>query len=203
MASKVMDLIYWKDTERTGMVLTGIVVGLLSLFQLSIITVVSTVSLAVVCFTISVRIYYQVLYILSWGDGEHPFKSYLDLDISFSGDEADRYMQKAVVMAVSAADSLKGLFFVGNLFESLKLLFLIYLVTFLGDLCNGLTLLIISVIAVFSLPLFYRQRQEQVDSYIAKIQANIDNIKDTFQRLAQGGGPPPDPTPGGAKPKSQ
>uniref|UniRef100_UPI0037E8E6C2 reticulon-2a isoform X1 n=1 Tax=Semicossyphus pulcher TaxID=241346 RepID=UPI0037E8E6C2 len=199
----VMDLIYWKDTERTGMVLTGIVVGLLSLFQLSIITVVSTVSLAVVCFTISVRIYYQVLYILSWGDGEHPFKSYLDLDISFSGDEADRYMQKAVVMAVSAADSLKGLFFVGNLFESLKLLFLIYLVTFLGDLCNGLTLLIISVIAVFSLPLFYRQRQEQVDSYIAKIQANIDNIKDTFQRLAQGGGPPPDPTPGGAKPKSQ
>lgn len=69
-----MDLIYWKDTERTGMILTGLVVGLLSLFQLSIITVISTVSLAVVCFTISVRIYYHVLYILNWGDGEHPFK---------------------------------------------------------------------------------------------------------------------------------
>lgn len=69
-----MDLIYWKDMERTGMVLTGLVVGLLSLFQLSIITVVSTVSLAVMCFTISVRIYYQFLYILSWGDGVHPFK---------------------------------------------------------------------------------------------------------------------------------
>lgn len=69
-----MDLIYWKETERTGMVLTGLVVGLLSLFQLSIITVISTVSLAVMCFTISVRIYYQLLYVLSWGDGEHPFK---------------------------------------------------------------------------------------------------------------------------------
>ncbi|XP_044059940.1 reticulon-2a isoform X1 [Siniperca chuatsi] len=199
----VMDLIYWKDTERTGMVLTGLVVGLLSLFQLSIITVVSTVSLAVMCFTISVRIYYQVLYILSWGDGEHPFKSYLDLDISFSGEEADLYMQKAIVMALSAVDTLKGLFFVGNLFESLKLLVLMYLVTYLGDLCNGLTLFIIGVIALFSLPLFYRQRQEQVDSFIAKIQAHIDNVKDTFQRLAQGGGPPPDPTPGGAKPKTQ
>ncbi|XP_044059941.1 reticulon-2a isoform X2 [Siniperca chuatsi] len=203
MANKVMDLIYWKDTERTGMVLTGLVVGLLSLFQLSIITVVSTVSLAVMCFTISVRIYYQVLYILSWGDGEHPFKSYLDLDISFSGEEADLYMQKAIVMALSAVDTLKGLFFVGNLFESLKLLVLMYLVTYLGDLCNGLTLFIIGVIALFSLPLFYRQRQEQVDSFIAKIQAHIDNVKDTFQRLAQGGGPPPDPTPGGAKPKTQ
>ncbi|XP_049433053.1 reticulon-2a isoform X2 [Epinephelus fuscoguttatus] len=199
----VMDLIYWKDTERTGMILTGLVVGLLSLFQLSIITVISTVSLAVMCFTISVRIYYQVLYILNWGDGEHPFKSYLGLDISFSGEEADGYMQKAIVMVLSALDSLKGLFFVRNLVESIKFLVLMYLVTYLGELCNGLTLLIISVIALFSLPLFYRQHQEQVDAFIAKIQANIDNVKDTFQRLAHGGGPPPDPTPGGAKPKTQ
>ncbi|XP_039864439.1 reticulon-2a isoform X5 [Simochromis diagramma] len=198
-----MDLIYWKDTERSGMVLTGLVVGLLSLFQLSIITVVSTVSLAIMCFSISVRIYYQLLYILSWGDGEHPFKSYLDLDISFSGEQADLYMQKLIMMTLSAVDTLKRLFFVGNLFESLKFLFLMYLVTYLGDLCNGLTLLIISVIAVFSLPLFYIRRQEQVDGVIAKIQANIDNVKDILQRLVQGGGPPPDPTPGGAKPKTQ
>ncbi|XP_010742186.2 reticulon-2a isoform X1 [Larimichthys crocea] len=198
-----MDLIYWKETERTGMVLTGLVVGLLSLFQLSIITVVSTVCLAVMCFTISVRIYYQLLYVLNWGDGEHPFKAYLDLDISFSGEDAQLYMQKAIVMVLSAVDSLKGLIFVKNVFESIKLLVLMYLVTYLGDLCNGLTLLIISVIALFSLPLFYRQHQEQVDSYIAKIQAHIDNIKDTFQRLAHGGGPPPDPTPGGAKPQKQ
>ncbi|XP_063762729.1 reticulon-2a isoform X2 [Eleginops maclovinus] len=203
MASKVMDLIYWKDTERTGMVLTGIVVGLLSLFQLSVISVLATVSLAVMCFTISVRIYYQVLYILNWGDGEHPFKSYLDMDISFTGEEADLYMQKAIVMALSAVESLKGLCFVKNLLESIKLLVLVYLVTYLGELCNGLTLLIIGIIAVFSLPLFYRQRQEQVDSVIAKIQANIDNFKDTLRRLAHGGGPPPDSTPGGAKPKAQ
>lgn len=44
----------------------------------------------------------------------------MDLDISFSGEEADLYMQKAIVMVLSAVDSLKGLFFVKNLFESLK-----------------------------------------------------------------------------------
>ncbi|KAM4566699.1 reticulon-2a isoform 1-T1 [Odontesthes bonariensis] len=199
----VMDLIYWKDMERTGMVLTGLVVGLLSLFQLSVIAVVSTVSLAVMCFTISVRIYYQFLYILNWGDGKHPFKWYMDLDISFSGEQADIYMQKAIVMTLSAVDTLKRLFFVGSLFESLKFLFLMYLVTYLGELCNGLTLIIISVIAVFSVPLFYQRRQEEVDSVFAKIQANIDNVKEILRRLPQGGGPPPDPTPGGAKPKTQ
>ncbi|KAI9538655.1 hypothetical protein NQZ68_012307 [Dissostichus eleginoides] len=203
MASKVMDVIYWKDTERTGMILTGIVVGLLSLFQLSVISVLSTVSLAVMCFTISVRIYYQVLYILNWGDGAHPFKSYLGMDISLSGEEADLYMQKAIVLAMSTVESLKGLLFVKNLWESIKLLVLVYLVTYLGELSNGLTLLIISVIAVFSLPLFYRQRQEQVDNVVAQIQGKIDNFKDTLCRIAHGGGPPPDSTPGGAKPKSQ
>ncbi|XP_024910697.1 reticulon-2a isoform X2 [Cynoglossus semilaevis] len=203
MASKVMDLIYWKDTERTGMVLTGIVVGLLTLFQLSIITVVSTASLAVVCITMCVRIYYHVLHALKWGDGLHPFKSYLDMDVTFSGEQAEQYMQKAIVMTLSAVDTLKRLLFVGNLFDSLKFLVLMYLMTFLGALFNGLTLFIISVIALFSLPLFYQQRQEQVDSVIAKIQAQFDNIKDIFERLARGGGPPPDLTPGGAKPKLQ
>ncbi|KAG7478960.1 hypothetical protein JOB18_013631 [Solea senegalensis] len=199
----VTDLIYWKDTERTGMVLTGLVVSLLTLFQLSIITVVSTISLAVVCVTISVRIYYQVLHALKWGDGEHPFKTYFDMDISFSGEQAELYTQKAIVMALSTVDTLKRLFFVGNLFDSLKFLVLMYVFTYLGALCNGLTLFIISVIALFSLPLFYRQHQEKVDAVFAKIQAHIDNIKDIFVRLAHGGGPPPDPTPGGAKPKIQ
>ncbi|KAM9801601.1 reticulon-2a [Neosynchiropus ocellatus] len=199
----VMDLIYWKDMERTGMVLTGLVVGMLSLFQLSIITVVSNISLAVMCFTISVRIYYQFLYILNWGDGEHPFKSYMDLDISLSGEQAQNYMRNIIVMTLSAVETLRKLFLVANLFDSLKFLFLMYLTTYLGALCNGLTLVIIGVIAVFSLPLFYSRRQEQIDGLIAKIQDKIDSVKDTLQRLAHGGGPPPDTTPGGAKPKTQ
>uniref|UniRef100_A0A8C4ZTG9 Reticulon n=1 Tax=Gadus morhua TaxID=8049 RepID=A0A8C4ZTG9_GADMO len=203
MASKVMDLIYWKDTERSGMVLTGLVVVLLSLFQLSIITVVSTLSLAVVCFAIAVRVYYKTLHILNWADGEHPFKKYLDMDIGLSGEQAEHAVQKAIVMAMSALDTLKKLVFVANLIDSLKFLVLLYLATFLGKIFNGLTVFIMGVIAIFSLPLFYQQRQEQVDSAIAKIQANVDNVKDIVRRILQGGGPTPDPTPGGAKPKTQ
>ncbi|XP_059932156.1 reticulon-2a isoform X3 [Gadus macrocephalus] len=182
----VMDLIYWKDTERSGMVLTGLVVVLLSLFQLSIITVVSTLSLAVVCFAIAVRVYYKTLHILNWADGEHPFKKYLDMDIGLSGEQAEHAVQKAIVMAMSALDTLKKLLFVANLIDSLKFLVLLYLATFLGKIFNGLTVFIMGVIAIFSLPLFYQQRQEQVDSAIAKIQANVDNVKDIVRRILQG-----------------
>ncbi|XP_060744693.1 reticulon-2a isoform X1 [Tachysurus vachellii] len=199
----VTDLIYWKDTERTGMVFTGLVVGLLSLFQLSIITVLSTLSLAIVCFTISVRIYCNLLHAFQLRDGAHPFQSYLEVDIGLSGEQAEHYMQRAIFLCFAALDTLKRLIFVACLFDSLKFLLLMYLVTYLGALCNGLTLLIIGVIAIFSVPLFYNRHQEKVDNWVAKVQAHVDNIKDILNRLAQGGGPAPDPTPGGAKPKSQ
>ncbi|XP_018604357.1 reticulon-2a isoform X2 [Scleropages formosus] len=197
----ILDLIYWRDMERTGVVFTGLVVGLLSLFQLSIVTVVSTLSLAVVCCTVIVRVYYHVLHALQWGDGVHPFKWYLDYDISLSGEKAEHHMQRIIVLTVSAIAEMKRILFVGNLIDSLKYLVLAYLLTFVGAIFNGLTLLIIGVISLFSLPLFYKQRQVQVDSILTSIKAHVDNIKDIFHRLLQGGCPAPDPTPGGAKPK--
>lgn len=47
-------------------------------------------------------------------------RSYLDMDVTFSGEQAEQYMQKAIVMTLSAVDTLKRLLFVGNLFDSLK-----------------------------------------------------------------------------------
>ncbi|KAJ8354117.1 hypothetical protein SKAU_G00216840 [Synaphobranchus kaupii] len=200
----VTDLIYWRDMERTGMVFTGLVVGLLSLFQLSIISVLSTLSLVAMCFTIAVRLYYKFLHVLQWNDGKHPFQSYLDLDITLSAEQAGTYMERIIVMTTSAIAEIKRLLFVGSLIDSLKFLVLMYLLTYLGDLFNGLTLMIIGVISVFSLPLFYKQRQAQVDGFLAKVKANVDNIKDILYRLSHGGSPATDPdsTPGGAKPKT-
>ncbi|XP_026867801.1 reticulon-2a isoform X2 [Electrophorus electricus] len=197
-----MDILYWKDMEQTGLVLTGLVVTLLSLVQLSIVSVLSTLSLVIMCFTISVRIYCSLLHCLQLRDGAHPFKSYLDMEIGLGGDKAEHLMQRAIVLTCSALDTLKRLVFVFSLFDSLKFLLLMYLVTYLGALCNGLTLLIIGVIAVFSVPLFYRQYQGKIDSLCAVVQSHVDNIKDILNRLAQGGGPTPDSTPGGAKPKT-
>lgn len=71
----VMDLVYWRSTRRTGLVFTGLVVGLASVFQLSIITVVSHVCLGALCVTFSLRLYYKLLELLRWNPGVHPFQS--------------------------------------------------------------------------------------------------------------------------------
>lgn len=69
-----MDLVYWKSTSRTGVVFTGLVVCLASLFQLSAITVLSHICLGVMCVTFPLRLYYKLLELLRWNPGRHPFQ---------------------------------------------------------------------------------------------------------------------------------
>lgn len=79
----VMDLVYWRSTRRTGLVFTGLVIGLASVFQLSIITVVSHVCLGALCVTFPLRLYYKLLELLRWNPGVHPFQS-VNIDLPSS-----------------------------------------------------------------------------------------------------------------------
>ncbi|XP_036380913.1 reticulon-2-like isoform X1 [Megalops cyprinoides] len=206
MASKVMDLIYWREMERTGIVFTGLVVGLLCMFQLSAITVVSHLSLAVMCFTVPVRLLFKVLELLRWSSGAHPFQSFLDTDSTLTEDQTVFYVHRIVVMLATGVTEVNRLLFVASLFDTLKFILLMYLLTYVGVLCNGLTLLIIGVICVFSLPLFYKRQQERIDKVVRAVTSCTKKIKNLFRQLAQmakrtpAPAPPPPPTHG---PKSR
>ncbi|XP_064208120.1 reticulon-2b isoform X2 [Anguilla rostrata] len=155
----LMDLIYWREMGRTGVVLTGLVLGLLCLFQLSAITVISTMSLSIMCFTLPVRLLYKALELFHWGSGAHPFQSYIEPDANLTDEQTIVYVQQIVVLTASAITKIKQLFFVADLTDSIKFVVLMYLLTYVGVLCNGLTLLIIGVICMFSVPLFYKRQQ--------------------------------------------
>lgn len=70
----VMDLVYWRDVRKTGVVFTGLVIGLASVFQLSVITVFSHICLAAMCVTFPLRLYYKLLELLRWNPGLHPYQ---------------------------------------------------------------------------------------------------------------------------------
>ena len=47
-------------------------------------------------------------------------RKYLDLDIGLSGEPVEQAVQKGIVLAMTALDTLKKLVFVANLIDSLK-----------------------------------------------------------------------------------
>ena len=70
----VLDLIYWRDVRRSGIVFASLLLLLISFAMYSALMVFAYVSLAVLAVTISFRIYRQVLASVQKTGDAHPFK---------------------------------------------------------------------------------------------------------------------------------
>ncbi|XP_047234482.1 reticulon-2b [Girardinichthys multiradiatus] len=183
MASKLMDLVYWRNMRWTGVVFTGLVMGLASLFQLSAITVLSHVCLGIMCLTAAFRLYYKLLEVLRWNPGVHPFQSYLDYDSSLTDKETVMLVEEVVLLIAFAVTEMKRLLFIENMIDTIKFVLLLYLLTYVGIATNGLTLIIAAVIAVFSLPLLYKKQQVRIRKVVRAFRAFVKKIRNLFDRL--------------------
>ncbi|XP_007250086.2 reticulon-2b [Astyanax mexicanus] len=195
MASKVADLLYWRDVTKTGLVFTGLVVGLASLFQLSAISVLSNLGLGIMFFTLFVRLTYRSMDLVRLNDGTHPFQSYLDEDSTLTDEDTIRVVEKIVLLIANLITELKRLIFIDSTVDSLKFTFLLYLLTYVGLQTNGLTLLISGVICAFSLPLAYKLQQARVDKIISVVTLLVDKTKETVELIVSLAKPHPPPAP--------
>lgn len=184
----VVDLLYWKDTRTSGVVFTGLMVSLLCLLHFSIVSVAAHVALLLLCGTISLRVYRKVLQAVHRGDGANPFQAYLDVDLTLTREQTERLSKQMASQVVSAATQLRHFFLVEDLVDSLKLALLFYILTFVGAVFNGLTLLILGVICLFTVPLLYRQHQTQIDQYVGLVTNQLSHIKAKIRAKIPGTG---------------
>lgn len=184
----VVDLLYWKDTRTSGVVFTGLMVSLLCLLHFSIVSVAAHVALLLLCGTISLRVYRKMLHAVHRGDGANPFQAYLDVDLTLTREQTERLSQQIASQVVSAATQLRHFFLVEDLIDSLKLALLFYILTFVGAVFNGLTLLILGVIGLFTVPLLYQQHQAQIDQYVGLVTNQLSHIKAKIRAKIPGTG---------------
>ncbi|GAA6235949.1 reticulon-2-like [Lates japonicus] len=208
MATKLVDLVYWRNMRKTCVVFTGLVVCLVSLFQLSAITVLSHICLGVMCVTFSLRLYYKLLELLRWNPGVHPFQSYLDYDSSLTDKDTVMLVEEVVLLIAFAVTEIKRLLFIDSMIDSIKFVALLYLLTYVGVLTNGLTLIITAVIAVFSLPLLYKKQQVRIRRVVRAVKAFVKKIKNLclslYDSVRSSPAPAPAPKPGSvAAPKQK
>ncbi|XP_018547799.1 reticulon-2b [Lates calcarifer] len=200
MATKLVDLVYWRNMRKTCVVFTGLVVCLVSLFQLSTITVLSHICLGVMCVTFSLRLYYKLLELLRWNPGVHPFQSYLDYDSSLTDKDTVMLVEEVVLLIAFAVTEIKRLLFIDSMIDSIKFVVLLYLLTYVGVLANGLTLIITAVIAIFSLPLLYKKQQVRIRRVVRAVKAFVKKIKNLclslYDSVRSSPAPAPAPKPG-------
>ncbi|KAM4043216.1 reticulon-4 isoform 2-T2 [Anomaloglossus baeobatrachus] len=176
--SVVVDLLYWRDIKKSGAVFGASLFLLLSLTVFSIVSVAAYIALGLLSVSISFRIYKGVLQAIQKSDEGHPFKAYLDSNVSVSEDVVQKYCNIALSHVNCSIKELRRLFLVEDLVDSLKFAVLMWVFTYIGALFNGLTLLILALISLFSIPVIYERHQTQIDHYLALINKNVKNVSE-------------------------
>ncbi|KAL0969050.1 hypothetical protein UPYG_G00222030 [Umbra pygmaea] len=183
---KAIDLLYWRNVKHSGAVFGSVLLLLFSLTQFSVVSVGAYLALAALSATISFRIYKSVLQAVQKTDEGHPFKSYLEVEISLSQDQIGKYADKALLYANTCMKELRRLFLVQDLIDSLKFAVLMWLLTYVGALFNGLSLLILAVVSMFTMPIVYEKHQAQIDQYVGLIRTQVNSVVGKIQAKIPG-----------------
>ncbi|XP_031731546.1 reticulon-4 isoform X4 [Anarrhichthys ocellatus] len=182
----VVDLLYWRDVKTTGVVFGAALLLLLSLTLCSIVSVSSYVGLALLSVTICFRIYKGILQAIQKSDEGHPFKQYLDQEVALSEEMVHKYSDLALAKLNKTICELRHLFLVEDLVDSIKFAGLMWILTYVGSLFNGLTILILALIGLFSCPIVYEKHQAQIDHYVALVNNQVKDIVGKVQAKVPG-----------------
>merc|ERR1712042_22980 len=174
-------LLYWDQPRDSGIICGSVLVCLLAVRYISLISVIGNLSLALVTATMSFRIYKSVLAAVNKSNEGHPFKQFLEVDVTLPADKvssmSDCFFSKLNAILLK----LKSILLVENTVESVKFAVLMYLLTYIGAMMNGLTIVTLAWVGAFSLPRVYRDNQKQIDEAILPLKTKFDDLQGKLQ----------------------
>jgi len=170
-------LVYWNNPLESGVVFGSILVLMVAVKYMSLISVLANLGLALVTSTVAFRIYKSVLQaVKKTEDAGHPFKKYLDVDTTLASEKVLELTDKLVNSLNGLLKKLKTIFLVEDFVESLKFAVAMYLMTYVGRMINGMTILILIWVTIFSAPRIYRDNKAKIDEAIAPIKVKVDEL---------------------------
>ncbi|XP_037337117.2 reticulon-3 isoform X1 [Pungitius pungitius] len=182
----VKDLIHWRDPKKSGVVFGLSMLLLLSLAAFSFISVASYLLLALLCVTITFRIYKSVVQAVQKSSDGHPFKTLIEKDVSIPPETFRKHVDSSLTHINRALKQMSRLFLVEDLVDSLKLAVVMWLFTYVGAVFNGITILILADILLFAVPPVYEKNKTQIDQYIDVIRTQVNTTMAKLQEKLPG-----------------
>ncbi|XP_048041616.1 reticulon-3 isoform X2 [Megalobrama amblycephala] len=183
---QVNDLVHWRDPKKSGVVFGVSLLLLLSLAAFSVISVISYLLLALLCVTISFRIYKSVIQAVQKSNDGHPFKSLMEKDVTVPPETFRKHVDACLTHVNRVLKQMSRLFLVEDLVDSLKLAVVMWLLTYVGAVFNGITILILADILLFSVPPVYEKNKTQIDHYIDIVRTQVNTTIAKLQEKLPG-----------------
>jgi len=178
----VLDIIYWRDPKRTVGALVGILFALYLIARFTLLSLVSYGALAVLAGAVGFRLYKLVESQVKKTDGSNPFKPYLEQEVTIPRDRLHEQVDILIEHSQSIFKHLRHLFLVESVVDSVKFGLLLYTLTYVGAWFSGISLILIFVTALFTVPKVYEIYREPIDRNLANIKEHLQRAQDTIEQ---------------------
>ncbi|CAD5224163.1 unnamed protein product [Bursaphelenchus okinawaensis] len=178
---RVLEILKWRDPKKSGVALGLSLLALVLIAKFSVISLIAWTSLTILAGTLGFRVYKLVESHLKKTDGSNPFKEYLEPEISVPQEKAHAQVDVLVQYGQDLLRSLRRLFLVENVCDSIKFGVLLWTLTYIGAWFSGICLATLFVLALFTLPKVYELYQEPIDEYIELAKTNVEKVNAVLQ----------------------
>ncbi|KMY88206.1 reticulon-1 isoform X1 [Drosophila sechellia] len=178
---QVESLIYWRDVKKSGIVFGAGLITLAAISSFSVISVFAYLSLLTLFGTVAFRIYKSVTQAVQKTNEGHPFKDYLELDLTLSHEKVQNIAGVAVAHINGFISELRRLFLVEDIIDSIKFGVILWVFTYVGAWFNGMTLVILAFVSLFTLPKVYENNKQSIDTHLDLVRSKLTEITDKIR----------------------
>lgn len=163
----VQDLVLWKCPKYTGAVFGTSLVLLLSMSSCSLLTVFSTLILLAMTICGAYRLYLSIVFRIK-GTYDETFDKASAYDLSLPKDKIQEFARLLDTDMNQSLNKLKSIVLWDNICTSVMAFVALYFVYCIGSIFNTMTLLIIGLVKIFTIPKIYQLYKVQIDQGLQK-----------------------------------
>lgn len=164
---KVKDLLLWSDPKYTGAIFGSSLVLLISLASFSLLTVISSLFLLAISTIGAYRFYLAVIFRIK-GTEDKTFEKLSKLNVSLPKDKIQELAQLLDSDVNRLLNQLKSILLWDSVLTSCIAFGGFYFVYCVGCIFNTLTLMILALVSMFTLPKVYQVYKVQIDQGLEK-----------------------------------
>ena len=167
--SKVSHIFHWKRPIETGVVFAIGLTLIIALTFFSIISVVAYSALGIILASSLLRAYKMGMNALNKSPDtpvDHIWNKMLSLNVSMSPEKLHALVDSSHANINSSLVYFKQVLLVQDKLATFKFGLFLYTLTYIGAWFNGMTLITISYLSLFSIPILYEQNKTKIDEYL-------------------------------------
>lgn len=174
--SKFSHVFHWKNRIESGIIFAIGLALIRALTFFSIISVVAYSALMIISATGLLRLYKASMKALNKSPAtpvDHIWNKVLNLNVKLSPETMHKLVDTSHGNLNASLIYFKQVLMVEDKLATFKFAFFLYMLTYIGSWFNGLTLITITYLSLFSIPLFYEKNKTKIDEYLNQASTHL------------------------------